>query len=229
MRSSIRLTNAAALFALLACCAASATAQDPAKVASDIYKVRMDNARVRVLEVTGKAGQKTPMHKHPGYVVYSVGGGSVKFTDAKGATSDPTDMQPGSATWRDAESHASEVVSDIHALLFELKGARAPHAAKPAAGTDPVTADPSRFKVLLDNEHVRVLEFTAAAGDKIPMHWHPDYITYNISGGKTTFSFPKGKPVVSDAKAGDMAWHKAETHAGLIGDGGAHVLLVELK
>ena len=225
MRGSIRLTISVAL---LAFCAASVMAQDPAKVASDIYKVRLDNARVRVLEVTGKAGQKAPLHKHPGYVVYNIGGGSVRFVDAKGVAGEPTEMQPGSAMWRDAETHGSEVVSDIHTLLFELKGAGAAHTGKPA-GADPVTTDPAHFKLLLDNEHVRVLEFTAAAGDKIPMHWHPDYITYNLSGGRTTFSFPKGKPVVSDAKAGDAAWHKSETHAGLIGEGGAHVLLVEIK
>jgi beta-alanine degradation protein BauB len=228
MRSSIRLTTAVALFALSAFYAASVMAQDPAKVAPDVYKVLLDNARVRVLEVKGKAGQKAPLHHHPGYVVYSVGGGSVRFVDAKGVVGSPTDMQPGSATWRDAESHGSEVVSDIHALLFELKGAGGPHAGKPE-GADPVTADPAHFKLLLDDAHVRVLEFTAAAGDKIPMHWHPDYITYNFSGGKTTFTFPKGKPVVSDAKAGGVAWHKSENHAGLIGDGGAHVLLVEIK
>jgi len=204
-------------------------AQDPAKVAPDVYKVRLDNASVRVFEVTGKAGQKAPMHKHPGYVVYNLADGSVRFTDAKGASADAS-LKAGEATWRDAESHASEVVSDIHALLFELKApAGRARRGGSAAGADPVTADPSRFKVLLDNERVRVLEFTAAPGDKIPMHWHPDYITYNFSGGKTTFSFPKGKPVVSDAKAGDVVWHKSETHAGLIGDAGAHVLLVELK
>jgi quercetin dioxygenase-like cupin family protein len=228
MRSSIRLTTAVALFALSAFGAASAAAQDPAKVASDIYKVRLDNARVRVLEVTGKAGQKAPMHKHPGYVVYSLGGGSVKFIDAKGVAGAPTDMQPGTATWRDAETHGSEVVSDIHALLFELKGTGAPHAAKPD-GADPVTADPAHFKVLLDNERVRVLDFNAGPGDKIVMHSHPDYITYNFGGGKTTFSYPKGKPVESVAKAGDVVWHKAETHAGDIGAEGSHVLLVEIK
>ncbi|HWW77594.1 MAG TPA: hypothetical protein VNZ44_19480, partial [Pyrinomonadaceae bacterium] len=168
------------------------------------------------------------LHKHPGYVVYSVGGGSVRFVDAKGVVGEPTDMQPGAAMWRDAETHGSQVVSDIHALLFELKGTGGPHAGKPE-GADPVTADPEHFRLLLDNAHVRVLEFTAPAGAKIPMHWHPDYVTYNFSGGRTTFTFPKGKPVVSDAKAGDAAFHKAENHAGLIGEGGAHVLLVEIK
>ncbi|HJQ31907.1 MAG TPA: hypothetical protein VJ866_07010 [Pyrinomonadaceae bacterium] len=228
MRRWISVTTRAALLVVLTCCAASAMAQDPAKVAPDLYKVVLNNARVRVLEVKGTAGQKAALHKHPGYVVYSIGGGSVRFVDAKGAVSEPTDMQPGSATWRDAETHGSQVVSDIHALLFELKETGGPHFGKPE-GADPVTADPEHFKLLLDNAHVRVLEFTAPAGAKIPMHWHPDYVTYNFSGGRTTFTYPKGKPVVADAKAGDAAFHKAENHAGLIGEGGAHVLLVEIK
>lgn len=227
MRCSIHMTTRAALLALSAFCAASAMAQDPAKVASDIYKVRLENASVRVLEVTGKTGQKAPMHKHPGYVVYNLGDGSVRFTDAKGATSEAP-MKAGEAMWRDAESHASEVVSDIHVLLFELKGPAGRARRGGAAGADPVTTDPTHFKVLLDNDRVRVLDFTASPGDKIPMHWHPDYITYNFDGGKTTFSYPKGKPVESVAKAGDVVWHKSETHGSVIGDA-AHVLLVEIK
>ena len=228
MRRSIRVTTRAALFALCAFGAASVMAQDPAKVAPDIYKVRLNNARVRVLEVKGTAGQKAALHKHPGYVVYSVGGGSVRFVDAKGTTSEPTDMQPGSAMWRDAETHGSQVVSDIHALLFEIKDTAGSHFGKPE-GADPVGVDPEHFKLLLDNAQVRVIEFTAPAGAKIPMHWHPDYITYNFSGGTTTFSYLKGKPVVSKSKAGDAAFHKAENHASLIGEGEAHVLLVEIK
>lgn len=231
MKRSLRvMTVLCALFALTAFGAISASAQDPAKVAPDVYKVRLDNASVRVLEVTGRAGQKAPMHKHPGYVVYNLEDGSVKFTDAKGAITDGT-LKAGEATWRDAESHASEVVTDIHALLFELKApaGRTHRGGMAGGGADPMTADPAHFKVLLDNERVRVLEFTASAGDKIPMHWHPDYITYNFTGGTTTFTYPKGKPFKSMAKAGDLAWHKAENHAGLIGDGGAHVLLVEIK
>jgi len=228
MRRSIRVTTRAALFALCAFCAASAMAQDPAKVAPDLYKVLLNNARVRVLEVKGTAGQKAALHKHPGYVVYSVGGGSVRFVDAKGAVGEPTDLQAGAAMWRDAETHGSQVVSDIHALLFEIKDTPGPHFGKPE-GADPVTADPEHFKLLLDNAHVRVLEFTAPAGANAARHWHPDYITYNFSGGRTTFTYPKGKPVVADAKAGEAAFHKAENHAGLIGEGGAHVLLVEIK
>jgi quercetin dioxygenase-like cupin family protein len=229
MRSSIRVSARAALLALSAFCAASAMAQDPAKVASNIYKVRLDNARVRVLEVTGKAGQKAVMHKHPGYVVYSLADGSVKFTNAKGATAD-SEMKSGETMWRDAESHASEVVTDIHVLLFELKGAKKSAPAGAAKADDPVSVDPGHFKVLLDNERVRVLDYQAAPGEKTPMHSHPGYITYDFTGGKTMFTYPTAKSVERTPKAGDVTWHDAETHAGQVtGDRAVHVLLVEIK
>lgn len=144
MKRSIRVTTGVVLLALSLFCAASVMAQDPAKVAPDIYKVRLDNAKVRVLEVTGKAGQKAAMHRHPNYVVYSLADGSARHTDPKGVVSDSS-LSAGQAIWRDAESHASEVVSDIHVLLFELKGPKGPkgkavgHAAK---ADDAVSVDP---------------------------------------------------------------------------------------
>ena len=229
MECSIRTAaGGALLFALVGLCAAPVAAQDPVKVAPDIYKVRLENKRVRVLEASGKAGQKAAMHRHPGYVVYNLGDGSVRFTDEKGATSDAP-LKAGEAMWRDAEGHASEVVTDIHALLFELKEPKGAGAAGAARADDPVAVDPAHYKVLLDNDRVRVLEYRAAPGEKTPMHSHPDYVTYNFDGGKTTFTYPKGKPVVATSKAGEVMWHKAETHAGQVGDTELHVLIVELK
>jgi beta-alanine degradation protein BauB len=229
MRCSIRVTTRAALLALSACCAASALAQDPAKVASDVYKVRLDNAKVRVLEVKGTAGQKAPMHQHPDYVVYNLTDGSVRFTDAKGATADAP-MKAGETMWRGAESHASEVVSDIHVLLFELKGPKQANTSRAAKADDSTTVDPDHYKVLLDNERVRVLEFRGAPGNKTPMHSHPDYVTYSFNGGKSMFTYPKGKPVEAVSQAGEVRWHKAETHAGQnTGEMELHVLIVEIK
>jgi beta-alanine degradation protein BauB len=229
MRRSIRVTTRAALLALSAFCAASVTAQDPAKVAPDVYKVRLENAKVRVLEVTGKAGQKTLMHKHPGYVVYSLADGSVRFTDAKGGAADAP-MKAGETMWRDAESHASEVASDIHVLLFELKEAKGAPAAQAAKADDPMTVDPDHYKVLLDNERVRVLEFRGAPGNKTPMHSHPGYVTYSFNGGKSTFTYPQGKPVEAPSRAGEVRWHEAETHAGQnTGETELRVLIVEIK
>lgn len=104
-----------------------------------------------------------------------------------------------------------------------------------AAGTakaqDPVKAAPNNFKVLLENERVRLLDFHSTTGQKIPMHSHPTYISYSISGsGKTTFTTADGKTKVQPANTGQATWHEAETHASeYIGIGAAHVLLIELK
>jgi beta-alanine degradation protein BauB len=229
MRRSIRVTTVVSMmFALTMFCAASAMAQDPAKVAPDLYKVRLDNAEVRVLEVKGKAGQKAPMHKHRDYVVYSLTDGSARHTDAKGAASDSS-LKAGQAIWRDAESHASEVVSDIHVLLFELKGRKATKRARAAAADDPTKVDPDHYKVLLENDRVRVLEFRGSPGNETPMHSHPGYVTYNLDGGKTTFN-SKGKTVEVVSQAGEVRWHDAETHSGKnTGETELRVLIVEIK
>jgi len=96
---------------------------------------------------------------------------------------------------------------------------------------DPVTVAPHNFTVLLENASVRVLDFHSKSGDKIPMHSHPAYVTYSLSGsGKTVFTAPDGKTTEQPSKTGQVRWHDAETHATeYIGTGGAHVLLVELK
>ncbi len=103
-----------------------------------------------------------------------------------------------------------------------------------AAGTalaqDPVKVAPNHFKVLLDNDRVRVLEFRSKPGDKIGMHSHPDLFVYNFVTGKTRFTSPDGKTTERESKAGDVTWRGAETHASeYIGTGEAHALLVELK
>jgi quercetin dioxygenase-like cupin family protein len=103
--------------------------------------------------------------------------------------------------------------------------------ATPARAQDPVKVAPKNFEVLLENDRVRVLDFHANAGDKIPMHSHPAYISYSISGaGTTKFTAPDGKVTERPAKTGQATWHDAETHASEYkGTGSTHVLLVELK
>ena len=38
---------------------------------------------------------------------------------------------------------------------------------------DPVKVAPGIYKVILENDHVRVLEVTLKPGEKVPMHSHP--------------------------------------------------------
>ena len=100
-----------------------------------------------------------------------------------------------------------------------------------ARAQDPVKVAPKNSKVLLENERVRVLDFRSAAGQKIPLHSHPAYISYSISGsGKTKFTSADGKTTEQPNNPAGATWHEAETHASeYMGPGATHVLLVELK
>lgn len=62
------------------------SAMDPMKVASNVYKFKDENERVRVLEVIFKPGDMAKMHHHPEHVVYVLKGGKLKLT-SEGKTS----------------------------------------------------------------------------------------------------------------------------------------------
>jgi quercetin dioxygenase-like cupin family protein len=95
---------------------------------------------------------------------------------------------------------------------------------------DAVKVAPDNFKVLLDNDRVRVLDVHTKPGDKIGMHSHPDYIVYFFTADKEKFTYPDGKSVEREGQAGQAGWHKAETHVSEnVGTGEAHALLIELK
>ena len=93
---------------------------------------------------------------------------------------------------------------------------------------DAVQVAPNHYKVVLENDKVRVLEFTGKKGDKIAMHSHPNYVTYFLSDGKAKFT-SDGKTIEAEMKKGETQWHAAENHSVEILSDEAHVLIVELK
>ena len=101
-------------------------------------------------------------------------------------------------------------------------------AAKPSP-QDAIKAAPNHFKVLLENDRVRVLDFHGNAGEKVAMHSHPAYVSYTVSGsGKSKFTSPDGKTTETEVEVGKALWHDAETHASE-STGTVHALLIELK
>jgi quercetin dioxygenase-like cupin family protein len=103
-------------------------------------------------------------------------------------------------------------------------------ATKPAMAQDVVKVAPEAYKVLLENDRVRVLEYRIKPEEKDAMHSHPDYIGYAFNSGKIKLTFPDGKTVVREFDAGKAIWLDAETHAvENVGATTAHGLLIELK
>lgn len=54
---------------------------------------------------------------------------------------------------------------------------------------DPVEASPNNYKVVLDNDHVRVLQMDLKAGQTDVTHSHPSETVYFVRGGKVRYIF----------------------------------------
>ena len=109
------------LIALLVVCLTT-PAQDPVKTSPQYYKVLLENDQVRVLEYRLKAGEKEPMHSHPGGVVYVLSGATLKFSYPDGRTEEKA-AATGETIWRDPVTHAVENTgkTEAHAIAIDLK------------------------------------------------------------------------------------------------------------
>ena len=95
---------------------------------------------------------------------------------------------------------------------------------------DPVTLYPENYRVLLENDRVRVLDFTLRRGATEAMHRHPAHVLYVLTGFKVRFTLADGSSRVRETKAGDVLFSEAVMHSPLnIGETDAHGLLVEMK
>lgn len=97
-------------------------AQDAVAVSPQLYTVRLENDRVRVLEFRMKPGQTEPRHDHPPYVVYFLNDAVVRSTAADGTQSE-TKVTRGDVAWRDKTTHSivNAGTTDIHVLIIEPK------------------------------------------------------------------------------------------------------------
>lgn len=98
---------------------------DPVALSPQLYSVRFENDRVRVLEYRLKPGGKEPMHSHPPGVVFTLADADVKTTLPNG-TVVAYPAHVGDVLWRDAVTHAAENVgtTEAHYYAVELKDAR---------------------------------------------------------------------------------------------------------
>lgn len=114
-----------------------------------------------------------------------------------------------------------KLVSSLFVLILLAGGVMA---------QDPVPLYPGNYKVLLENERVRVLDFQLKKGAREDFHAHPAAVTYVLAPFKIRFTFPDGSTKIREAKAGEVFYGEPLTHASEnIGDTDAHGLLIEMK
>ena len=94
---------------------------------------------------------------------------------------------------------------------------------------DPVVTNPEHYKLVYENERVRVLEYTDQPGEVTTPHQHPDSVMYTLSSFRRRLVSGDMQREV-ELEAGSVAWLPAQEHHGEnIGSTATHVIFVELK
>lgn len=94
---------------------------------------------------------------------------------------------------------------------------------------DPVDTNPDLYRVLFENDRVRVLEYRDRPGERTKPHDHPDSVMYTLSSYSRRLD-ADGRQIELEVPAGQVRWLEAQEHWGEnIGETVTHSLFVELK
>ncbi len=95
---------------------------------------------------------------------------------------------------------------------------------------DPVEVSPDVYRVLLENDTVRVLDMTLPAGQTDNQHSHPSETVIFLQGGKAEITLPDGEVVRAELPDGHIMWNGAWTHTVKnAGDADIRAIIVESK
>ncbi len=95
---------------------------------------------------------------------------------------------------------------------------------------DAVKVAPDSYKVVLENDAVRVLEVRIKQGAKSEMHSHPRSVAICLNDQRLKFTFPNGKSENADLKRGQTVWLDGISHTvENIGTEDVSSVVVELK
>ncbi|MCH7772144.1 MAG: hypothetical protein IIA49_14210 [Bacteroidetes bacterium] len=99
-----------------------------------------------------------------------------------------------------------------------------------ALAQDPTKVDSTHYKVVFENDQVRVLRITYGAGEKSVMHYHPDAVAVFTTDNQVNFTLPDGKVLETTAVKGQTIWTPAGKHLPQnVGDEPLEVILIEMK
>ncbi len=104
-------------------------------------------------------------------------------------------------------------------------------AASDTTEIDFVQASPDKAKVVLENEYVRVIEYSLKPGEKDSVHTHPPKTSYVISGGVLRVYPENKKPFDVEEVKGKAEWagKRGKHYVENIGKTTVTILLTEIK
>ena len=212
----------------VALAAVGAFGQDIVKLTPEYVKVVFENDRVRVLHFNEPGHTKLPMHSHSAYVAVGFTNDHSKYTFPDGKSSVER-TKANQVTYSKNVTHASEDLSGAasETVMVELKG---PGAAASKTTLDPVKLDPKHYKVVIDNDEVRVLRASYGPHEKSVMHEHPASVAVSISDYHIKMTLADGTSQDVVSKAREATWADAGKHLPEnLGDKPVEVIVIELK
>jgi len=94
---------------------------------------------------------------------------------------------------------------------------------------DPCVTDPGLYRVVMENDRVRVLEYRDTPGALTNSHHHPDSVMITFSDFRRRVT-AGGDAVDLALAAGQVRWVGAQDHVGEnIGDTDTHAFFIEVK
>ncbi len=94
---------------------------------------------------------------------------------------------------------------------------------------DPTVSNPDTYRIVFENDRVRVLEYRDQPGHRTTPHHHPDSVLYTVSSFRRRLGTDDQEMVVV-LDAGQVRWLPDQVHWGEnIGDTETWTILVELK
>ena len=77
---------------------------------------------------------------------------------------------------------------------------------------DPTTASPDNYKLLHEDDEIRLIEMNVKAGEIDNQHSHNDELVYFVSGGSVRIHLPDGQSMDADIPDGHVMAHEPWTH-----------------
>ncbi len=120
---------------------------------------------------------------------------------------------------------------DLNTLNDTLKKLKSERGDTIKVNIDALKYSPANFKILLENEHVRVLEYALQPGQKDKPHTHPAKSSYVVSGGKLKVYLENGETIIADEETGTASWrdYAGKHYVENIGNTTVIIILTEIK
>jgi hypothetical protein len=100
----------------------------------------------------------------------------------------------------------------------------------PQATLDPLQLAPDNYRLLLENDFVRVFDVRIRPGEKLRLHANGPSVIYVLNDGRMQHTYEDGSTKVKTAVSGAVVWDEAEAHETTnVGDTDVHSIKIELK